>query len=338
MTLCSTMLHTLSVTRTICFLPPMTSEKPYHLIIHAACTFQKIPVCSQAALLGWQWSYSTKYFPQLWTHGSYVLAPTGDLPTGPGVLTPAFANVQPMAAQCPEGSVDVSALAHVKEVPLGKGFVTLQIDQKSLMERGEGRCYCGAGLAGGETTLSSGTEEEFDRMREFVMEQAKAIKLEKRIHAIWFCVPLNDSHRMVVAAERKFFDNCDTGYGLLTVPVILLATKADTLELQALEQIEDQGLIVDDEGVENLQEEILNNSIEKLKDWLGKTMFPPHDYLSLTAGWLKKIIEGMQKRDAECTPLLTCTANALKEEGLQQLLISTQQSNLGLCVKFAINE
>ncbi|KAI6116600.1 GTP-binding protein, partial [Pisolithus croceorrhizus] len=173
--------------------------------------------------------------------------------------------------------------------------------------------------------FESGSEEEFDRMREFVMEWAKAIKLEERIHAIWFCVPLNDSHRMVMAAERKFFDNCDTGH----VPVILLATKADTLELQALEQIEDQGLIVDDEGVENLQGEILNNSIEKLKDWLGKTMFPPHDYLSLT---------GMQKRDAECTPLLTCTANALKEEGLQQLLISTQQSNLGLCVKFAINE
>ncbi|KAI6099311.1 hypothetical protein EV401DRAFT_1878531, partial [Pisolithus croceorrhizus] len=167
--------------------------------------------------------------------------------------------------------------------------------------------------------FESGSEEEFDRMREFVMDRAKAIKLDERIHAIWFCVPLNDSHRMVTAAERKFFDN---------LPVILLATKADTLELQALEQMEDQELIVDDEGVESLQEEILNNSIEKLKDWLGKTMFPPHDYVSLT---------GMQKSDAECTPLLTCTANALKEEGLQQLLISTQHSNLELCMKFAIN-
>ncbi|KAI6100462.1 hypothetical protein EDD16DRAFT_1748944, partial [Pisolithus croceorrhizus] len=83
--------------------------------------------------------------------------------------------------------------------------------------------------------FESGSEEEFDRMRKFVMEQAKAIKLEERIHAIWFCVPLNDSHRMVMAAERKIFDNCDTGH----VPVILLATKADTLELQALEQRED---------------------------------------------------------------------------------------------------
>ncbi|KIK18997.1 hypothetical protein PISMIDRAFT_683517, partial [Pisolithus microcarpus 441] len=44
----------------------------------------------------------------------------------------------------------------------------------------------------------------------------------------------------------------------------------------------------------------------------------------------------MQQEGAKCTPLLTCTANALKEEGLQQLLISTQQSNLELCMEFAI--
>ncbi|KAI6119793.1 hypothetical protein EV401DRAFT_2089321 [Pisolithus croceorrhizus] len=173
--------------------------------------------------------------------------------------------------------------------------------------------------------FEAGSEEEFNRMKKFVIDRAKATKLDERIHAIWFCIPLNDSHRMVMAAESKFFDNCDTGH----VPVILLATKADTLELLALEQMEDQELIVDDEGVKNLQEEILNDNIEKLKDWLGKTMFPPHDYLSLT---------GMQKEAAECTSLLTCTANALKEEGLQQLLISTQQSNLEMCMKFAINK
>ncbi|KAI6116601.1 hypothetical protein EV401DRAFT_2073216 [Pisolithus croceorrhizus] len=61
--------------------------------------------------------------------GVPVLAPTGDLPTGPGILTPAFADVQPMAAQCPEGSVDVFALAHVKEVPLGKRFTTDEYNQ-----------------------------------------------------------------------------------------------------------------------------------------------------------------------------------------------------------------
>ncbi|KAI6011024.1 hypothetical protein BKA83DRAFT_4396980 [Pisolithus microcarpus] len=171
--------------------------------------------------------------------------------------------------------------------------------------------------------FEAGSEEQFNMMKKFVMDRAKTSKLDERIHAIWFCIPLSESHRMVTAAETKFFDSCDTGH----VPVIMLATKADALELDASEQLEDQGLSVDDVQVEKLQKEIMNNIMVKLKDWLGKTMFPPHDYLSLT---------GMQSEGADCTPLLTCTTNALKEEGLQQLLVSTQQSNLELCMEFAI--
>ncbi|KAI5987221.1 hypothetical protein EDD15DRAFT_2173989 [Pisolithus albus] len=172
--------------------------------------------------------------------------------------------------------------------------------------------------------FESGSVEQFDIMTKFVTDRAKTTELDKRIHAIWFCIPLNESHRMMVAAEKKFFNECDTGY----VPVILLATKVDTLELEAFEMLEDQGLSEDDgAGIAKLQEDIAANHMEKIKNWLGNTRFPPHDYLTLT---------GMQQEGANCKSLLTCTVNALKEEGLQQLLISTQQSNLELCMEFAI--
>ncbi|KAI5988269.1 hypothetical protein F5J12DRAFT_748346 [Pisolithus orientalis] len=69
--------------------------------------------------------------------------------------------------------------------------------------------------------FEAGSEEQFDMMKEFVMDRAKTTKLDERIHAIWFCIPLNDSHRMITAAEKKFFDECDTGH----VPVIVLLTK-----------------------------------------------------------------------------------------------------------------
>ncbi|KAI6138115.1 hypothetical protein BKA82DRAFT_811872, partial [Pisolithus tinctorius] len=172
--------------------------------------------------------------------------------------------------------------------------------------------------------FEAGSPEQFVQMKKFVMERAKTTKLDKRIHAIWFCIPLTDSHRMVTAAERKFFDECDTGH----VPVIVLATKADSLELEAAQEFEDQGLHVEDGAEEaGLEEKIKNEHMAKLKGWLNKTKFPPCDYLSLT---------GMDEEGADCTPLLTCTANALGEGGLQQLLISTQQTNLGLCIEFAI--
>ncbi|KIO07732.1 hypothetical protein M404DRAFT_38344, partial [Pisolithus tinctorius Marx 270] len=90
--------------------------------------------------------------------------------------------------------------------------------------------------------FEAGSEGEFDMMKEFVMERAKTTKLDKRIHAIWFCIPLNDSHRMVTAAEKKFFDECDTGH----VPVIVLLTKTDTLALDAFLVLIDDGLDEED--------------------------------------------------------------------------------------------
>ncbi|KAI6107166.1 hypothetical protein EV401DRAFT_2077318 [Pisolithus croceorrhizus] len=157
--------------------------------------------------------------------------------------------------------------------------------------------------------FEAGSEEQFDMMKKFVRDRAEATKLNERIHAIWFCIPLNESHRMVMAAEKKFFQECDTGH----VPVIVLLTKADTLELDALEELMNKGKSVDDamDEAEVVEKGILDDCLRRVKGWLNKERFPPKDYLSLTA-------------------------NALKEEGLQQLLISTQQSNLELCMEFAI--
>ncbi|KIK14893.1 hypothetical protein PISMIDRAFT_116271 [Pisolithus microcarpus 441] len=173
--------------------------------------------------------------------------------------------------------------------------------------------------------FESGSVEQFDVMTKFVKDRAKTTKLDERIHAIWFCIPLNESHRMVMAAEKKNFDECDTGH----VPVIVLLTKADTLSLEVVQELTGQGMSVDDamKGAAEVEKKKLDDYLEMVKDWLDKKIFPPEDYLSLT---------GMQKEGANCTPLLTCTANALKEEVLQQLLISTQQSNLELCMEFAI--
>ncbi|KAI6146768.1 hypothetical protein BKA82DRAFT_145821, partial [Pisolithus tinctorius] len=175
--------------------------------------------------------------------------------------------------------------------------------------------------------FEAGSEGEFDMMKEFVMDRAKTTQLDKRIHAIWFCIPLHDSHRMITAAEKKFFDKCDTGH----VPVIVLLTKTDTLALDAFMELVDDGLNEDDATgrAAEVEKRKLMECLVKVKGWLNESRFPPHDYLSLT---------GMQEEGADCTTLLTCTANALNEAGLQQLLISTQQSNLGLCMEFAITK
>ncbi|KAI6152538.1 hypothetical protein BKA82DRAFT_1000496 [Pisolithus tinctorius] len=153
--------------------------------------------------------------------------------------------------------------------------------------------------------FEAGSEEEIDMVKEFVMDRAKRIKLEERIHIIWFCIPLNESHRMVTHAEKIFFEECDTGH----VPVIVLLTKADTLDLDAFLELIDDGLNEDDavERAAEVGRRKVNECLVKIKGWLDKSRFPPHDYLSLA---------GMQEEGADCTTLLTCTANVLREQGL----------------------
>ncbi|KIN99266.1 hypothetical protein M404DRAFT_820678 [Pisolithus tinctorius Marx 270] len=173
--------------------------------------------------------------------------------------------------------------------------------------------------------FEAGSEAQFNTMKKFVTDHAKATKLERRIHAIWYCIPLNESHRMVTAAEKKFFNECDSGH----VPVIVLLTKADALELDAIDELMERGFSEDEvmKEVPEVEEQLQKDCLEKVKGWLHELKFPPQEYLVLT---------GMEQESANCEGLLKCTANALTEEGLQGLLISSQQSNLGLCMEFAI--
>ncbi|KAI6151491.1 hypothetical protein BKA82DRAFT_4099770 [Pisolithus tinctorius] len=276
-----------------------------------------------------------------------------------GALAPALIEAQPTVPCAPEESTDTPVPAHTEEVAVAAStaispMISLdpaqarehidRIDRFRILVMGRANAgkttilqrvcnttdqpeiFNGEGEKRGEHNIEdelvfkSNQRFVFHDSRgfeagKFVMDRAKTMKLDKRIHAIWFCIPLHDSHRMVTAAEKKFFNKCDTGH----VPVIVLLTKADTLALDAFMELVDDGLNEDD-AMERAAE---------VKGWLNKSRFPPHDYLSLT---------GMEEEGADCTTLLTCTANALNEEGLQQLLISTQQSNLGLCMEFAITK
>ncbi|KAL4066285.1 hypothetical protein V8B97DRAFT_1981637 [Scleroderma yunnanense] len=54
--------------------------------------------------------------------------------------------------------------------------------------------------------FEAGSEKEVELMRNF-------LTIVQRIHAIWYCIPLTDSERPVVAAEELFFNECNTGNG-----------------------------------------------------------------------------------------------------------------------------
>lgn len=173
--------------------------------------------------------------------------------------------------------------------------------------------------------FEAGSAEQFEQMKEFVVDRATTRGVNERVHAIWFCIPMTESHRTVTAAELKFFNECDTKH----VPVMVLLTKCDSLELEAIEELEDEGL-----EIEEAQEKIAEKERELLERWhahikheLDKCRYLPRGYVTL---------QKMHQESADCTVLIQSTANVMNEEGLQRLLISTQQSNILLCVHYAV--
>ncbi|KAI6035641.1 GTP-binding protein, partial [Pisolithus orientalis] len=171
-----------------------------------------------------------------------------------------------------------------------------------------------------------GTAQQFDQMKNFVVDHAAmARSVNKHIHAIWYCIPMTESCRTVIAAEEKFFNECDTGY----VPVIVLLTKVDALNIDAIQELEDEGIEVTQEKVSEKERGLLEKWLAHIKNELDKCKFPPRGYLSL---------QNMHQENADSSALMKCTADVLNEEGLQKLLISTQQSSIALCVVYAVQK
>ncbi|KAI6046541.1 GTP-binding protein [Pisolithus marmoratus] len=175
--------------------------------------------------------------------------------------------------------------------------------------------------------FEAGTTQQFDQMKNFVVTHAATPGVNERIHVIWFCIPMTDSHRTVTAAEWKFFNECDTGH----VPVIVVVSKVDALYLTAIRELLDGGLGIAEakEKATEKQGELLEKWLAHIRHELAECRFPPSGYVSL---------QKMNQDNADCTALMQCTANVLNEEGLQKLLISTQQSSIVLCIEYAVKQ
>ncbi|KAJ8593566.1 hypothetical protein M405DRAFT_810740 [Rhizopogon salebrosus TDB-379] len=173
--------------------------------------------------------------------------------------------------------------------------------------------------------FEAGGEDEFKMMKQFVSERASTRKLNERIHAIWYCIPMDEYHRAITTAEERFFSECDTN----NVPVIAVFTKFDALsgvahgELRMIPGLTRKDVF--DKTPERVEEIFANANI-----WgrLCETPHPPKGYVCLAK---------MNIDESDCGPLLECTTGALGDEALQMLLISTQQTNLELCIMYAVN-
>jgi len=168
--------------------------------------------------------------------------------------------------------------------------------------------------------IEAGAVEEMEIVRDFINKRSTTdIRLRDRLHAIWYCIPL-DADRQLAEAELDFFKK-----GTGTVPLVAVFTKFD-------------GLVVN-EYCELLEVQNDQDKWEKARANAEKTFqeYYLHQIMAVQnppKGFVK--LEEMDKADRNCPELTEKTAAAIDIGSLHQLFTSAQKNNLNICVKNAL--
>ncbi|EIW77595.1 hypothetical protein CONPUDRAFT_62041 [Coniophora puteana RWD-64-598 SS2] len=169
--------------------------------------------------------------------------------------------------------------------------------------------------------IEAGSVDEFQIIHKFIRERASKTSLAEHLHAIWFCVSM-DNTRPLVEAELAFF-NEDTA----DVPVVVVFTKYDALldrvanDLDIIDMTEQSQVDVDKEAEARYQ--------ERYHGRIMRTANPPKAVVRL---------QEMDKVETQCPELSEQTAVAIDDLSLRQLFVSVQQNNIYLCMQEAARQ
>ncbi|KAF9457583.1 hypothetical protein BDZ94DRAFT_1175201 [Collybia nuda] len=168
--------------------------------------------------------------------------------------------------------------------------------------------------------FEAGGVDEFRKVKAFVADSAKQLLLKHQVHAIWYCIAMDDD-RPITYAEKQFFSESGTG----RVPVIAVFTKCEALEVKAIIALQDEGYDFDEaiERAPKYVEEKLKN-VHKI---LEAMQYPPRGHVYL---------QELEKPEGDCRNLVKCTAEVLDSKVLQGLLISAQQNSMETSMEFSL--
>jgi len=166
--------------------------------------------------------------------------------------------------------------------------------------------------------FESGSADELESAWNFIETRSAETELKNQLHAIWYCIPM-DSPRPILPAELEFF-NKGTG----RVPLMVIFTKFDG---QIASEFVNLTGAKDEDKWEDARE-IAKITFQKV--YLPKVLgarYPPKAYVQL---------EDMDLPEKNCAELTQKTADAIDDDSINQLFVSTQMNNLDLCVKSAL--
>jgi len=170
--------------------------------------------------------------------------------------------------------------------------------------------------------FEAGRTSELDTVKGFIQHRSTTKSLGEQLHAIWYCIPINDGARPITRAELDFFDECGTG----KVPVIILFTKADLLDAQTIGRLVKTGMSLED-AANKAGEESIKNFYKDFGHVLYAKKYPPKTHI---------YFRDMQDTTTDCSVLVKETAAVLSDDAILQLFLSAQQNSLSLSMEYAV--
>jgi len=163
--------------------------------------------------------------------------------------------------------------------------------------------------------FEAGGEGELKIVQEFVRRKSREKRLKNRLHAIWYCIPMDNDRPSL---DLKYFEDICPDKN---VPVIAVFTKYDQFRREIRMKLEDQHR----DSWTNLDAEI--ESIFN-QHFLASLMGPP-PFIRL---------ERMNKPSQKCEGLIEITANALSGSVVALMLLAVQRDDLELSIRYAIGK
>ncbi|KAH9031173.1 hypothetical protein EDB84DRAFT_1271108 [Lactarius hengduanensis] len=168
--------------------------------------------------------------------------------------------------------------------------------------------------------IESGSARELDMLREFIQQKCGKGRLRDRLHAIWYCVPMDNQRPQL---DLKFFnDICPER----NVPVIAVFTKYDQFRRNVQIHVEDFGSPNDD-ARDVAEKRFQEHYVSPLGDDVRFVRLERR---------LRGKYQKMHKQSLGCDKLIETTAAALNNEIVGLMLLAVQRGNLELSVKRAL--
>ncbi|KAJ6465722.1 hypothetical protein C8R45DRAFT_1022136 [Mycena sanguinolenta] len=171
------------------------------------------------------------------------------------------------------------------------------------------------GFEGGDT-------KQWEEVQEFIHDRSTRKKLRDRLHAIWFCVPM-DQHQRACLDIATFDKICPDK----NVPVIVLFTKYEAfksnMKINLEDEAEEKDVVIDD--IEKLTQEECRKFFKN--QCLRKIGSAPYVQL-----------EKMHEDNQRCQELVDTTMAALNPAVVSLMLLAVQQGNVELSIRWAVRE